>query len=145
MPRLSAIAISFACCALLAAPAAAQNKPTIQKLNDEWSAAFNKGDSYALAELYTEDAYVLPAGAEMVHGRQAIQGFWDNAVKQLSDGKLTTVDVQPLGPDVAREIGTFSFRTRGNQPQEITGKYVVVWRKVNDRWKLATDIWNMNK
>ena len=142
MSRLYAIAIALT---LLAAPAAAQNKPTIQKLNDEWSAAFNKGDSGALAELYTEDAYVLPAGAEMVHGRQAIQDFWANTMKQLGDGKLTTVDVQPLGPDAAREIGTFSFRTKGNQPEEITGKYVVVWRKVGDQWKLATDIWNMNK
>ena len=108
-------------------------------------AAFNKGDSHALAELYTEDAYVLPAGGEMVHGRQAIQGFWDSTMKQLGDGKLTTVDVQPLGPDAAREIGTFSFKTKGNAPQDVTGKYVVVWRKINDQWKLATDIWNMNK
>ena len=142
MLRLTAIALSLT---LLAASAAAQNKPMIQKLSDEWSAAFNKGDSHALAELYTEDAYVLPAGGEMVHGRQAIQGFWDNTMKQLGDGKLTTVDVQPLGPDAAREIGTFSFKTKGNAPQEVIGKYVVVWRKINDQWKLATDIWNMNK
>ena len=142
MSRLTAIALSLT---LLAASAAAQNKPMIQKLSDEWAAAFNKGDSHALAELYTEDAYVLPAGGEMVHGRQAVQGFWDSAMKQLGDAKLTTVDVQPLGPDAAREIGTFSFKTKGNAPQEVIGKYVVVWRKVNDQWKLATDIWNMNK
>ena len=142
MSRLVAITISLT---LLAGTAAAQDKPTIQKLNDEWIAAFNKGDSHALAELYTEDAYVLPAGAEMVHGRQAIQGFWDNAMKQLGDGKLTAVDVQPLGPDAAREIGTFSFKTKGKAPQEVNGKYVVVWRKINNQWKLATDIWNMNK
>jgi uncharacterized protein (TIGR02246 family) len=117
----------------------------IQKLSDEWATAFNKGDSHALAELYTEDAYVLPAGGEMVHGRQAIQGFWDNAMKQLGDGKLTTVDVQPLGSEAAREIGTFSFKTKGNAPEEVNGKYVVVWRKMNNQWKLATDIWNMNK
>src|SRR3954453_13812256 len=104
MSRLAAIAISLA---LLATPAMAQNKPAIQKLSDEWSAAFNKGDSHALAELYTEDAYVLPAGAEMVHGRQAIQGFWDNTMKQLGDGRLTPIDVQPLGSDAAREVGTF--------------------------------------
>ena len=142
MSRLAAITIALA---LLAIPAAAQNKPAIQKLSDEWAAAFNKGNSHALAELYTEDAYVLPAGGEMVHGRQAIQGFWDNAMKQLGDGKLTTVDVQPLGPDAAREIGTFSFKTKGNAPEEVNGKYVVLWRKMNDQWKLATDIWNMNK
>ena len=142
MLRLTAIALSLT---LLAASADAQNKPMIQKLSDEWAAAFNKGVSHALAELYTEDAYVLPAGGEMVHGRQAVQGFWDNTMKQLGDAKLTTVDVQPLGPDTAREIGTFSFKTKGNALQEVVGKYVVVWRKLNDQWKLATDIWNMNK
>jgi ketosteroid isomerase-like protein len=31
------------------------------KLNDEWAAAFNKGDAGAVAALYTADAYVLPA------------------------------------------------------------------------------------
>jgi uncharacterized protein (TIGR02246 family) len=142
MSRLTAITISLT---LLAATAAAQDKPTIQRLNDSWTTAFNKGDSHALAELYAADAYVLPAGSEMVHGRQAIQGFWDNAMKQLGDGKLTTVDVQPLGPDAAREIGTFSFKTKGNAPEVVDGKYVVVWRKMNDQWKLAADIWNMNK
>jgi uncharacterized protein (TIGR02246 family) len=142
MSRLTAITISLM---LLGATAAAQDKPTIQKLNDEWTAAFNKGDSHALAELYAEDAYVLPADAEMLHGRQAIQGFWDNTMQQLGDGKLTAVDVQPLGPDAAREIGTFSFKEKGNTPREVNGKYVVVWRKINGQWKLATDIWNMNK
>ena len=130
---------------LLAGAAAAQDKPTIQKRNDQWVAAFNKGDSHAVAELYAHDAYVLPAGGEMVHGRQAIQGFWDTTMKQLGDAKLTAVDVQPLGPDAAREIGTFSFKTKGNTPQDVSGKYVVVWRKINNQWKLATDIWNMNK
>ncbi len=139
---LYAVTISLV---LLAGTAVAQDKLTIQKLNDEWSAAFNKGDSHAVAELYTEDAYVLPAGGEMVHGRQALQGFWDTAMKQLGDAKLTTVNVQPLGSDAAREIGTFSFKTKGNAPQDVSGKYVVVWRKVNNQWKLATDIWNMNK
>ncbi len=130
---------------LLAGTAAAQDKPTIQKLNDQWGAAFNKGDSHAVAELYTDDAYVLPAGAEMVHGRQAVQGLMDSMMKQLGDARLTAVDVQPIGSDAAREIGTFSFKTKGNTPQDVSGKYVVVWRKVNNQWKLATDIWNMNK
>ena len=41
------------------APALAQDRATIEKLNDIWSAAFNKGDAAAVAALYTEDAYVL--------------------------------------------------------------------------------------
>ena len=128
-----------------AMPALAQSKAVIQKLNDQWAAAFNKGDAAAVAALYTEDAYVLPAGAELVKGTNAIMGFMDETAKQLGDAKLTTVDVLPLGRTAAREIGTFSFKTKATPPQVVVGKYAVVWRKIGGQWKLATDIWNMNK
>ena len=129
----------------LGAPAFAQNKATIEKLNDAWTAAFNKGDAAAVAALYTEDAYVLPPGSAMVKGRAAIEAFWRQAAQQMSDAKLTTVDVLPLGRSAAREIGTVTLKTKSQPPQEIAGKYVVVWRKIGRDWKLATDIWNTDK
>jgi uncharacterized protein (TIGR02246 family) len=128
-----------------AAPAVAQNKATIEKLNDAWMAAFNKADAAAVAALYTEDAYVLPPGSAMVKGRLAIEAFWRQAAQQMSDAKLTTVDVLPLGRSAAREIGTVTLKTKSQPPQEVVGKYVVVWRKVGRDWKLATDIWNTDK
>jgi uncharacterized protein (TIGR02246 family) len=132
-------------CLSLSAPALAQNKATIEKLNDAWTAAFNKGDAAAVAALYTEDAYVLPPGSAMVKGRAAIEGFWWQAAQQMSDAKLTTVDVLPLGRSAAREIGTVTLKTKSQPPQEVVGKYVVVWRKIGRDWKLATDIWNTDK
>ncbi len=129
----------------LGAPAFAQNKATIEKLNDTWTAAFNNGDAAAVAGLYTEDAYVLPPGSPMVKGRAAIEAFWRQAAQQMGDAKLTTLDVLPLGRSAAREIGTVTLRTKSQPPQEVVGKYVVVWRKVGRDWKLATDIWNTDK
>src|SRR5262244_843824 len=98
---------------MLAGPAAAQRKEAIQKLNDEWAAAFNKGDAGAIAALYTADSYVLPPGAPMVKGRADIQKFWAGALQHQGDIKLTTLDVKPLGPDAAREIGHRYFRDQG--------------------------------
>ncbi len=132
-------------CLSVGSPALAQNKATIEKLNDVWTAAFNKGDAAAVAALYTEDAYVLPPGSAMVKGRPAIEAFWRQAAQQMTDAKLTTVDVLPLGRSAAREIGTVTLKTKSQPPQEIVGKYVVVWRKVGRDWKLATDIWNTDK
>ena len=129
----------------LGSPALAQDKATIEKLNDVWTAAFNKGDAAAVAALYTEDAYVLPPGSAMVKGRSAIEAFWRQAAQQMTDAKLTTVDVLPLGRSAAREIGTVSLKTKSQPPQEVVGKYVVVWRKMGRDWKLATDIWNTDK
>ena len=132
-------------CLSLGAPALAQNKTTIEKLNDAWTAAFNKGDAGAVAALYTEDAYVLPPGSSMVKGRAAIEAFWRQAAQQMTDTKLTTVDVLPLGRSAAREVGTVTLKTKSQPPQEVVGKYVVVWRKMGRDWKLATDIWNTDK
>jgi uncharacterized protein (TIGR02246 family) len=128
-----------------AVPVLAQDRTTIEKLNETWTAAFNKGDAAAIAGMYTEDAYLLPPGGEMVKGRAGIGAFWRQAAQQMSDAKLTTLDVLPLGPGAAREIGTVTLKTKNQPSQQITGKYVVVWLKVGADWKLATDIWNSNK
>ena len=139
------LALAAAVMIMLAGPALAQSKEVIQKLNDEWAAAFNKGDAGAVAALYTADAYVLPVGAPMVKGRADIQKFWAGAMQHHGEIKLTTLDVKPLGPDAAREIGTATFRTKGANPQDEALKYAVVWQKEEGQWKLLQDIWNMDK
>ena len=129
---------------LYSLPALAQSKAAIQKLEDQWGAAFNNGDAAAVAAMYTADAYVLPAGAPMVKGAD-IQGFLAQAVQQLGDIKCTALDVKPLGRNAAREVGTCTFKTKGATPQDGALKYAVVWEKDGGQWKLLTDIWNMDK
>ena len=130
---------------VMAAPALAQSQTEIQKLNDKWAAAFNKGDAAAVAAMYAEDAYVLPAGDAMVKGRAAIEALWKKDMGALSDVKCTTLDVKPLGRSAAGEIGTCTFKTKAQPPQAGDLKYAVVWRKVGGEWKLLVDIWNMDK
>jgi ketosteroid isomerase-like protein len=83
--------------------------------------------------------------ADIVRGRAAIEAFWKGAVGQLSDARLTTLDVLPLSRTAAREVGTVTLKTKAQPPQEIVGKHVVVWRRIGRDWKLASDIWNTNK
>jgi len=45
---------------LLGSPLVAQDKGTIDKLNDAFETAFNKGDAATVANMYTDDAYLLP-------------------------------------------------------------------------------------
>jgi hypothetical protein len=78
-------------------------------------------------------------------GRAAIEALWKSMAEQVSDPKLTILDVKPLGSSAAREIGTFSLKTKGSMPKEVTGKYLVVWEKIGSDWKLAADIWNDRK
>lgn len=148
MPRaMSRSLAAFVALLLMVAPALAQSKVAagIQKLEDAWGAAFNKGDAAAVAAMYTDDAYVLPAGAPMVHGRADIQNFWSRAMQKLGDIKCTTVDAAQVSRAGVREVGTCTFKTKGASPQDGALKYVVVWRKVAGQWLLNTDIWNMDK
>ena len=131
--------------ALLATAAQAQDRATIEKLNETFVTALARGDITAVAGMYAEDAYLLPPDEGIVKGRAAIQSFWTRAAEGIGEFKLTTVDVKPLGSDAAREVGTFRLKTKGQSPQEVSGKYVVVWQRVGGEWKLATDIWNTNK
>jgi uncharacterized protein (TIGR02246 family) len=138
------IALVFALAAGLITPALAQ-QAEIEAVNAKWMDFFNKGDFAGVASLYTDDATAFPPGSGMVKGRAGIEAMWKGMAEKVSDPKVTTLDVKPLGPSAAREIGTFSLKTKGTTPQEVTGKYVVVWEKVGSDWKLAADIWNDGK
>jgi uncharacterized protein (TIGR02246 family) len=128
----------------LIASASAQ-KAEIEAVNAKWTEFFNKGDFAGVASLYTTDATAFPPGSSMVQGAAAIGAMWKSMAEQVGDPKLVTLDVKPLGPSAAREIGTFSLKTKAPTPQEVTGKYLVVWEKVGNDWKLAADIWNDGK
>ena len=140
--RRTALVIAFV--TGLIAPAFAQ-KAEIDAVNAKWIDFFNKGDFAGVASLYTDDATAFPPGSGMVKGRAAIEAMWKGLAEQVGDPKLTTLDVKTLGPAAAREIGTFSLKTKGPRPQEVMGKYLVVWEKVGSEWKFAADIWNDSK
>src|SRR6266542_5805034 len=130
------IVLMIAFLAGVIAPAVAQ-KAEIEAVNAKWVELFNKGDFAGVASLYTDDATAFPPGSAMMKGRAAIGAMWKGMAEQVGDPKVTTLDVKPLGPSAAREIGTFSLKTKGPTPQEVTGKYVVVWEKVGTDWKLG--------
>ena len=140
--RRTVLAIAFLIA--LAAPAAAQ-KARIEAANAKWMELFNKGDFEGIAQLYTVDAVAFPPGGAMVRGNAAIGKMWKAMAEQVSNPKVTTLEVKRLGPSAVREIGTFSLTTKGPSPKEVSGKYVVIWERFRGQWKLAADIWNDGK
>jgi ketosteroid isomerase-like protein len=125
---MRSIALVIAFVVGMSAPAFAQ-KAEIEAANAKWIEFFNKGDFAGIASLYTADATAFPPGSAMVKGNAAIGAMWKSVAEQVGDPQLTTLDVKPLGPSAAREIGTFSLKTKGPDPKDVTGKYVVVWEK----------------
>jgi uncharacterized protein (TIGR02246 family) len=119
-------------------------RATIETNNQKFLSAFRRGDAAGVAALYTQNAYALPPGSDVIQGREAIQAFWqtvmDNGAK---GGELKTLDVETGGDNMAREIGRYVLTfQQGNETTNIAGKYVVIWKQENGEWKLDVDIWN---
>ncbi len=100
-----------------------------------------------MAELYTDDAALMPPGVARLDGRDAIQQYWqgmlDAGVKDIS---LTTLEVEEAG-DSAVEVGVISATAPGEGDVRVTliGKYIVVWRRDGgENWRLHRDIWNFD-
>ena len=138
------IALVVALALVFVSPAFAQ-KVKIEAANAKWTELFNKGDFDGIAQLYTIDAVAFPPGSAIVRGRTAISAMWKGMAEQVANPKLTTLDVKRLSPSSAREVGTFSLTTKGPSPKELSGKYLVLWQRVQGDWKLAADIWNDGK
>jgi ketosteroid isomerase-like protein len=128
-------------------------------LNKELAAAFETRDFAAVAEMFTDDATLLPPRQGLISGQNDIKSYWARA-RRLKELKFESEIVTPLANDVTRDIGTFRMRLApgrgrreraeaGNssvlETRELAGKYVFVWRKVGSEWKLETGIWNITK
>jgi len=141
---MTRILLLAAALVLYASAGMAQSKATIDKLNEAWCAAFNRGDAAAIAAMYTDDATVLPQGGPMIKGATAIKDLWAGEVKTLGDAKLTTVELHTMGEVMAYEIGTATAMTKADPPHEVAGKYLVIWRRSGTTWKIAADIFNFD-
>jgi len=113
----------------------------ITTANENFMAVFNQGDAAGLAALYTENGQLLPSQSDFVTGRSAIQEFWQGAMDMGTKSvKLETVDVEGCGK-TAYEVGKYTLFADGEQMID-KGKYIVIWKKEDGKWKLHRDIFN---
>lgn len=125
------------------------NEALIRRIDALWSKAADDKDLEGAVYPYAEDASMLPFGAPIATGTDAIRKTW--AALMAKPGYSLTfvptkIEVASAG-DMAWEIGAFELRVNDAQgnPMDIPGKYVVTWRKIGPTWKVAADIFNTDK
>ena len=126
--------------------AAEENDPwrAIEQANSAFSAAYEKGDAKAVAEMYTEAGRLFPPNSEIVEGRLAIENFWKSVMAGgIVRVELKTVEVESFGDSIV-ESGRATLFGQGGMVLD-KGKYVVLWKKVGGKWKLHRDCWNSSQ
>lgn len=122
-----------------------QDAAALKQLHDDFLQAFRSNDQQALGAFYTDTAVVLPPRGGMLTGRDEIVTFWRNA-ERIQDLRFEPKAVEKLGETTIREAGLLEIMVRG-QDREIRvnpAKYMSVWSKTDDGWKLDSSIWNLS-
>ncbi|PYK29889.1 MAG: hypothetical protein DME57_08760 [Verrucomicrobia bacterium] len=136
----------FSLMLFLSLPALAQHdeakiRAAVEDRYREWIAAANKKDITAMANLYDENAVLLPKSEEPVLGKIAIVGYYAQ--------RFANPNYVPFKMDVAWNsfhvvcdiaIATSIFEadvTRDAKQVHFRGKYILVWKKAADgSWKI---------
>jgi uncharacterized protein (TIGR02246 family) len=121
-------------------------RQAIDKVRQDFNAAYNRADAETIANLVTEDVIWMPPNETIVTGRETIKMRYAN---QFTKSSATF----ELRMDEIIVCGSWGF-LRGpysridtpkddGPPKEITGKYLMVMQLQQDgSWKIARDIYN---
>ena len=116
-------------------------KIEIDEANKNFVNLFNKGDSIGLANMFTFDGKSMEPNEPAFIGRSQIQTHY-SIVMKAGANKLGLRTTGLWGDEnMLAEEGEFTFMDKDEKLLD-KGKYIVLWRKEDDKWKLFRDCYN---
>ncbi len=128
----------------MGAEASAELK-ALHAVDQNWVKAYNAGDVDGVANLYAEDAILLPPGVPSAVGKAAIRAFFAKDIAAANkEGIKFSLDPNPSGgvsANVGWVSGTYTVKdATGNVVER--GKYLSVSKKTGGKWLYLRDTWN---
>ena len=100
-----------------------------------------KGDSVGMASAYSTDGSVMLNNMPSVKGKDKLTTVWSGFI-QAGVSKLTLTTLEVWGDEnFITEEGLFEIKTKEGA-QIDKGKYIVLWKKEEGKWKLHRDMSN---
>jgi uncharacterized protein (TIGR02246 family) len=127
------------------APDTAADEAALKAVPGAWMDAYNAGDADSVANLYAEDAVLMPPGVPAITGRAAIKEFIASDIPQSKAAGLAFKVDEPTGVGISGDLGWASGTdsvTNASGETIDSGKYLAVYRRIDGKWKLIRDTWN---
>jgi len=105
-----------------------------------------RAHNLAIVDLYTNDGWLMSPNAPAVKGRAALTQDFTNAYNDanIKGVQFTTQNIYSSGILYVAEEGTWQvFGINGNVVD--SGKYLKVWKKTKQGWKIFRDIFNSDR
>lgn len=116
-------------------------KTAIAASNKVFGESFATGDSVAFASCYTSDGCIYNANMPKVCGTDGIRAFSNIGYQSGIRNVILTTEEVMGGKEAVVETGKYEVLIANNVSVE-KGKFVVVWKEENGKWKMYRDIWN---
>jgi ketosteroid isomerase-like protein len=118
------------------------------QMNRDFAKALIAKDATAAANLYSENASLLPPNEPIVTGRENIKNYWQGAIDAgLIAASVKTIDATSNG-DLGYEIGTFELKFQAEDGSIMTdiGKYTeILKRNADGKWISIYGMWSANE
>lgn len=120
-------------------------KAAIAKSNELYFQAFVKNDSSLFINRYAEDGCIMFSSKEAMCGRGAHTDFYKTAydIIGVRNGKFITKAIYGNGNQYVTEEGLWQLFDKNNLMFD-DGKYLVLWKKTSEGWKMFRDCFNSN-
>jgi len=121
-------------------------KKAIAASNEIYFKAFVKGDSSIFINRYAKDCWIMPPNAPALCAVDAPLQFFKTAYNKfgLRNGKFITIDVFGDGVEFVTEVG-FWQSFDANDKMFDNGKFLVLWKKTPDGWKMFRDSFSSDR
>jgi uncharacterized protein (TIGR02246 family) len=119
-------------------PTPSADEKAIRAVDEQFVRDYNRGDSKALAALFTEDAEAIEAEGDRYRGRHLIERRFADTFAASPGVKIAieAASIQFLSPDVAKEEGQ-TLITPAREPK-LVRPFTVLFVKRNGRWLLSS-------
>jgi ketosteroid isomerase-like protein len=124
----------------------AEARKAIAESNAVYFESFAKNDPAIFINRYAKDACILVPNGAAGCGPDAIAAFFKGAYNDigLRGGRFITTAVYGDGKEYVTEEGLWqSFDANGNLFDD--GKFLVLWKKTPDGWKMFRDSFSSNR
>ncbi|KUN94124.1 SgcJ/EcaC family oxidoreductase [Streptomyces caeruleatus] len=135
---------TFAAGGAVAGPEKSAKKPTTKQaaaLFDEWNAALKTQDPQKVADLYWDDAVLLPTLSNQVRAdRESRVDYFEHFLANKPVGKKIETHINVLDSNSVLDAGLYEFALTDHDTGEKSvakARYTYKWEKRDGEWKIV--------
>jgi ketosteroid isomerase-like protein len=125
-------------------------KKEIEQVNQKLSEYFANGDAEGISSVYSSDGYIMPDKKPIIQGKENIKKVWSAFLNSANKNDIKIAGMEATIKDLwgnenyLTDVGEFAFILKSGV-KIWKGKYIIVWKKENGKWKAHREMTNFNE